>query len=135
MSDKIFIDAAETPMGRAASTAAKEALLGKRVFVLNCEKAVISGAKKSVVEEQKERRALGGSAMKGPFYSKDTEKIMKRAVRGMLPDFRRGRGKEAWRRIRCFNGIPEEYSKEKLVKIKTHAPVRHITLKELKEKL
>ena len=49
----------------------------------------------------------------GPFFSRDPEKIMKRAIRGMLPDYRLGRGREAWRRVKCYQGVPEKFKKEK----------------------
>lgn len=133
--EKIFIDATDSQIGRIGSYAAKQSLLGSKVFVVNCEKAIISGNKKQIIKKYKERRARGGTAMKGPFHSKDTEKIVKRTIRGMLPDFRRGRGKDAWRRIKCYNGLPKEYKNEKLIKIKLNIPEKYIALEELKQRL
>ncbi len=135
MTEKIFIDATDTPMGRVASFTAKRALAGSKLFVLNSEKAIISGNKQMILEKYKERRALGGISLRGPFHSKDCEKIMKRAIRGMLPDYRLGRGREAWKRIRCFNGVPAEYQKEKLTKIETGAIAKKMPLEELKRKM
>jgi len=135
MADKIFIDATGASIGRIASYAAKQALQGAKVFVVNSENAIITGNKKVAIEKWKERRAKGGSALKGPYHSKDSEKILKRAIRGMLPDYRLGRGRDAWKRIRCFNDVPEEYKEEELVKLKTKTLIKHINLKELKKKL
>lgn len=135
MADKIFIDATNAPIGRIASHVAKLALAGDKVLIFNCEAAVISGNKVSNIEKWKERRAKGGSALKGPYHSKDSEKILKRAIRGMLPNYKRGRGREAWKNIRCYNGIPEEYKNEKLVKGKGGSPAKYISLAELKRKL
>jgi large subunit ribosomal protein L13 len=133
---KIILDADNSAMGRVASFAAKSALLGNEIAILNSEKAIISGRKVDVIEDYKERRTLNHmNPEKGPFFSKSTEKILKRAIRGMLPDFRRGRGKEAWRRVRCYNGIPEEFKKEKIINLKLKEPRTSITLKELKEKV
>jgi len=60
---------------------------------------------------------------------------LKRAIRGMLPDYRLGRGRDAWKRIRCYNGIPEEYKDQKFVPLKTKTSLKHIELKELKQKV
>ena len=135
MADKIFIDAANSPIGRIASYTAKKALQGSKVLIVSSEKAIVTGNKASAVSKWKERRAKGGSALKGPYHSKDTEKILKRAIRGMLPDYRLGRGREAWKRILCFNGVPEEYKNEKFVKLKEKPSAKHISLEELKKKL
>lgn len=135
MAEKIVIDAEHMPIGRLGSFVAKSALQGKEVAVVNSEKAIVSGNKLATVNKFKIRRALGGTAIKGPFHSKDTEKILKRCIRGMLPNFRRGRGKEAWRKIKCYNGIPNEFSKAKIIKIKINTPIKRIELKELKQRM
>jgi len=132
---KIIIDANDSSIGRIGSYVAKKSLEGNEMIILNSEKAIISGNKTNNIEKYKRIRKMGGSALKGPFISKDTEKILKRCIRGMLPDYRKGRGREAWKRIKCYNGIPEEYKDEKLIKISRKAPVKKINLKELKEKL
>ena len=119
-------------MGRVASVVAKEALQGNEVSVINCEKAFISGTKDNIVKEFKEIRALNlNRPEKGPFISKDSEKIMRRKIRAMLPDFRVGRGRDAWKKIRCYKGIPENMQKEKIIKIKSKIPKRHMTVGEL----
>ena len=135
MADKIFIDATGTGIGRIASYAAKQAIQGNKIFIVNAEKAIITGNKKDAILKWKERRAKGGSALRGPYHSKDPEKILKRSIRGMLPDYKLGRGRDAWKIIRCFNEIPEEYKDEKLMSLKSKTLIKHITLKELKEKL
>ncbi len=132
---KIFLDAEGSARGRIASVAAKEALGGNEVFVLNSEKAIISGNKYMNIEDFKSLRRLNTmKPEKGPFFSKNPEKIMKRAIRGMLPDFRVGRGREAWKKIKCYVGIPEEFKKEKLTKIKGKSPLRQINIAELSKR-
>jgi len=133
--ENIFVDAQGTPIGRVGSYVAKQALQGAKVFILNSEKAIITGNKENTIVKWKERRAKGGSALKGPFHSKDSEKILKRAIRGMLPNYRLGRGRDAWKRIKCYIGIPAEYKEEKLVQLKTKTSAKHIGLEELKRKL
>jgi len=53
--EPIVIDATNQIMGRLASYAAKSALSGNTVIVLNAEKAVISGKKSNIVEEAMRR--------------------------------------------------------------------------------
>jgi len=133
---KIILDAENTPMGRLASYAAKQALLGNEIAVVNSDKAIISGRKEDVIEDYKFRRALNKiNPEKGPFFSRAPERVMKRAIRGMLPDYRRGRGRDAWKKIRCYQGIPEEFKKEKITKLKHNLPRKNITLKELDSKM
>ncbi|MBM3247715.1 50S ribosomal protein L13 [Candidatus Pacearchaeota archaeon] len=130
--EKIYIDSDNAVMGRIVSFAAKQALQGKEVAILNCEKALISGNKSNVIERLKLRRGINSmKPRKGPFYSKDSQLIMKRCVRGMLPDWRNGRGKEALKKIKCYKGLPEEFKKEKIIKIKTNVPSKAITVEEL----
>ena len=129
---KIFIDAENSVRGRIASYAAKQALLGNDVIVLNSEKALISGNAAKNIEDFKKLRGLNLiNPGKGPFISRNPEKIMKRCIRGMLPDFRTGRGREAWKKVRCYVGIPEEFKKEKLIKIEIKIPRKNITINDL----
>ena len=132
---KIVIDAGNLPMGRIASYAAKQALLGNEIAVINSEKAIISGNKKEVIGKYKELRAMGGSALKGPYHSKEPYIRLKRSIRGMLPDYRNGRGREAWKRIKCYSNVPEEFKDSKVTRIKANTPIKNISLQELKEKL
>ncbi len=133
---KIIIDADGLTMGRLASYAAKQALLGNEIAIINSEKALISGRKEDVIDDYKFRRALNKiNPEKGPFFSRDPERVLKRAIRGMLPDYRRGRGRDAWKKIRCYIGVPEELKKEKPIKIKHDIPKKNMTLKELEERM
>lgn len=129
---KIIIDAENGMKGRIASFAAKQALLGNEIVIVNCEKALISGDEKMNLADFKFNKAINTiKPTKGPFFSRDPEKIMKRAIRGMLPDYRRGRGREAWKIIRCYIGIPEEFKNEKLIKIETKLPRKVTTLEKI----
>ena len=133
--EEIIIDAAETIFGRLCSFAAKKALEGSKVIILNSEKAIISGNKKDIIEKYRTLRQKGGSSLKGPKYSKLPYKMLKRGIRGMLPDHRRGIGKEAFRRIKCYDGVPEEFKDKKSIKINTKKPFKYIELKELSERI
>lgn len=132
---KIFIDAENSAMGRVASYAAKQALQGNDIIIVNSDKTLISGRNEQNIDDFKARRALNTiKPKKGPFFSKSTEKIMKRCVRGMLPDFRIGRGRIALKKIMCYNGIPAQFAKEKLIKINANVPSRAMTIGELSKR-
>jgi len=131
---KIIIDATNSTVGRIASYTAKQALLGNDIIIINSEKAIISGNKKTIIEKFKRLRSMGGSAIKGPFVSRKPQNILKRSIRNMLPDYRKGRGREAWKKIKCFEGIPSEYKDEKAKKLTKNIPIKHISLKELEKK-
>ena len=114
-----IIDGKDQILGRLASYAAKEALKGEEIVILNCEHIIITGNKKDIEKEFKEKRSRVGSSQKGPKHSKLSYKIVKRTIRGMLPNHREGRGKQAYKRIICYNNVPEKYkNSEKISKNK-----------------
>lgn len=132
MANEIIIDATDAAAGRIASFAAKQALLGKKIIILNCDDAVITGKKHAILEVYKAKRARGGYAQKGPYISTTPERIMKRTVRGMLP-WNISKGREAFKRVKCFNEAPEEYLKsEKIMKFE-NAKYPNISLEMLEE--
>ncbi|MDD5700323.1 MAG: 50S ribosomal protein L13 [Candidatus Nanoarchaeia archaeon] len=121
----VIIDANGAVLGRVASLAAKQALFGKTVAIVNCEKAVITGRVRFTVEEYKHKRQRGGSSLNGPHFPKSADMIMKRTVRGML-NYTFARGHDAFKRIRCFNGIPKEFESAKKI-----SPIRELKTKSL----
>lgn len=110
-----IIDGKNAVLGRLASYAAKEALKGEEVIILNCGQIVITGSKEDIQEEFRKKRGRVGSGQRGPKHSRTSEKIVKRTIRGMLPEHRFGRGREAFKRIKCYFGIPKEFEKEKKI--------------------
>lgn len=134
MIEKIVIDAANAPLGRVASFAAKKALLGNSVFIVNCNESVISGRKRNVIDEYKIARIRGGSSLKGPNFPKNPERIMKRTVRGML-SYKEGRGREAFKRILCYNGLPAELMDAKKINLQKEFKVKTLTLKDLSKEI
>jgi len=104
--DFTVIDASGHILGRLSSKIAKRLLNGERIVVVNAEKAVITGDKHMVFERYKEKYDRG-SKEKGPYFPRHPERIFKRTVRGMLP-WKSSRGRDAYRRLRVFMGVPEE---------------------------
>ena len=89
-------DADGMVIGRLASKVAKAALLGDRVVIVNAEKAIITGARRTVIEAYKEKFNIRTSynPRKGPFHHRRPDKLVRRIVRGMLP-YPKPRGKAA----------------------------------------
>jgi large subunit ribosomal protein L13 len=104
------IDAENLVVGRMASLVAKKALLGEDVEIINCDKAVISGSGKFLRSEWLRKMRMG-THRKGPFYYRQPERFVKRIIRGMLPH-RQEKGALAFKRIRCFSGIPPGVKRE-----------------------
>ncbi len=109
------IDASGHILGRLSSYIAKRLLEGEKIVVVNAEKVIITGNPENVFERYKEKYDRG-SKEKGPYFPRHPEKIFKRTVRGMLP-WKTGRGREAFRRLRVFIGIPDELKDREFEKV------------------
>jgi large subunit ribosomal protein L13 len=127
----IVIDGNNAVMGRLASYAAKEALKGEEIAVVNAEKVIITGNKKFMEQDLQKKKEMIGSGQKGPHISRTSEKIVKRCIRGMLPDHREGRGKVAFQRIKCYAGIPPEFKDSKKITFNHEDKLKYIRVKEL----
>ena len=110
-----IIDGKNATFGRLASYAAKKALKGEDIIIVNCKQVIITGNRKNIQKEFLEKRSRVGSSQKGPKYHRPSDKIVKRAIRGMLPDHRKGRGREAFKRIKCYVGVPKEFEESKKI--------------------
>ncbi len=134
MSEKIIVDAEGAVLGRLASYAAKQALLGKSIVIVNCEKSIITGRKRFTVENYKEKRARGGSSLRGPHFPKDSFRIVKRTIRGMLP-YTQYRGLTAFKNIICYNGVPKEFESAKKITLIRELKTKAIVLSEVAREL
>ena len=117
--DYIVIDAEGTVLGRLGTATAKMLLNGNKVAVINSEKAVITGNWKNTLDRYKTRRGLQEkeNPEHSPKWPRRPDFLVKRIVRGMLP-YRKSTGKEAYKRLRVFVGIPEEFKNAKPIDIK-----------------
>lgn len=121
-------------LGRLASFAAKSALKGEEIIILNCKNVIISGNKKNIEQEFKEKRSKMGSSLKGPKHSRDSEKIVKRAIRGMLPDYREGRGTQAFKRVKCYAETPKEFEGKETFNLKKETKIKSIKVSSLEKR-
>lgn len=130
--NQIVIDAASSVLGRVASYAAKQALLGKSVIVLNCEDALITGRRNLILETYSQMRRRGKGWFKGPIVPKVAEKLMKRTIRGML-EYTQKRGEEALDRIICYNKTPKEFAQLKKISLAKELKTKATKLGEVAE--
>ncbi len=130
----VVFDGASVILGRLASTAAKQALLGKNVVVVNCEKVLVSGARATTVFAYKEIRAKGGYAQKGPYFPTQPAMIVKRTIRGML-SYKEGRGAQAFKKIRCYEGVPKQFEESKRETLSKATHISATSLNEISEEL
>jgi large subunit ribosomal protein L13 len=115
-------------LGRLCSYAAKAALLGEEVKIVNCKKVVISGDKKKTFANEREKRWRKGYPLKSAKLPRLSDRFVRRAVRGMLPH-KKGRGLEAFKRVMCHVGVPGELEAEKMETIEKAKADKLPTLK------
>jgi len=112
----MIINAENLILGRMTTYAAKKALQGEEVDIVNCEKAIITGNKRRIFEKYKRISELGNQ-FKGPFLSRMPDRFVRRVIRGMLP-YKHGKGKDAFKRIMCYMSVPIQFNDKKMETIK-----------------
>lgn len=131
MTDKeIVIDGTNEILGRLASYAAKQALQGNSIIIVNAEKVIILGSRAEIAERYKKWIKQGGSSQKGPKVVRTSERILKRTIRGMVPH-KFSRGSDAMDIIRCYDGVPAKYESVKKITSGKDKGGKFITVGEL----
>ena len=130
--DTIVIDGKGAILGRLSSFAAKQSLLGKKVIIINSNKVVITGKKKIILERYIKKIHAGKGSQKGPYWSRTSNMMLRRIIRGMLP-WKTARGREAFKRIICYKQSPETISNKNVIKLKMKLPLNYITLDQLEK--
>lgn len=120
-------------VGRMCSKIAKLLLNGEEVIILNAEKAVFSGKKKSKIAEAHLFLEVGAPE-RGPFHYRRPDRFLRKTVRGMVP-FKQPKGKSAYKRLKVFMGVPAEFKDQKMISFddaqSTNLKGPHFTLAEL----
>lgn len=133
----MLIDAKDLIAGRVAAFAAKNALLGEPIDIINCEKAVIVGSRAYIIERYRAKKRMG--TYLGPFYPKNPDMFMRRLVRGMIAH-KTVRGRKAFSKVKCFIGVPRSFEGKKAETIiKSHISklphLKYITIKDICKQL
>lgn len=133
----LYVNAEGHVLGRLASIVAKKLLSGYRVYVVNVEKAVLSGEKHRVIEGYKllfKVRTHANPERSGIRRPRSPIRIFKRAVRGMLP-MDKPHGRDALKRLRVYVGIPSELKDKQFIvfpeAMSTRLKGEYITLEDL----
>lgn len=126
-----IIDGKNAIMGRLASYVAQQLLKGEEIVIVNIEEIIITGNKTNIKKEFLETRTKVGSGQQGPKVSKNNVEIVKRAIRGMLPNHRLGRGKQALKRLRCYEGIPKEYEGKDKISAGKEKGIKFVKVKNI----
>ena len=108
-SKHIVVDGSDLIAGRLSSNVSKLLLQGNHVSIVNCEKIMISGSRKNIIEEYKTFLKIASiiHPKHGPFHPRRPDTIISRMVRGMLPRDKPS-GQAAHKRLRAYIGVPKE---------------------------
>ncbi len=132
-----LVNAEGQVVGRMCSKVAKLLLNGEEVIILNAEKAVFSGKKKSKIAEAHLFLEVG-APQRGPFHYRRPDRFLRKTVRGMLP-FKQPKGKNAYKRLKAYMGIPTEYKDQKMITfddaLSSDLKGPHFTLAELAKEI
>lgn len=124
-------------VGRMCSKVAKLLLNGEEVVILNAEKAVFSGKKKSKLAEAHLFLEVGAPA-RGPFHYRRPDRYLRKTVRGMVP-FKQPKGKAAYKRLKAYMGVPIEFQDQKMISFDEAQVANlkgpHFTLAELAKEI
>ncbi len=129
---KIY-DATDQIVGRMSTAVAKQLLSGEKISIVNAEKAVLAGNPKwkTAFYMKKIHR---GDPSHGPFFPRQPQLILRRTIRGMIP-WDRTRGRNAFKNLKVFIGVPEEFQGKQFEKISladaSKLKIKSITLGDL----
>jgi large subunit ribosomal protein L13 len=124
-------------VGRMCSKVAKRLLNGEDVIILNAEKAVFSGKRKSKILEGHIFLEVGAPE-RGPFHYRRPDKYLRKVVRGMVP-YKQPKGKNAFKRLKVFMGVPIELKDQEMITFDEASSANlkgpHVTLGELAKEI
>ena len=117
----VYVDATGQIAGRLCSKVAKLLLSGKRVVVLNAEKALISGGRFSVRQEWLKRLEIYShvNPLYGPIHYRRPDNILRRMVRGMVPH-QETKGKDGHEAAARLHGRPGDLQGGGAHKVRGH---------------
>ena len=113
----MIIDGKDQILGRMASVAAKKLLEGEDVFIVNAEEVIITGNRDYFFDLYEKRSQFKDIAnpLRGSFFPKRSDRVVRRAVRGMLP-WKKDKGRKAYKKLKVYVGIPDDLSEKEFVR-------------------
>lgn len=106
---QIVVDGTNLLAGRLGSNVAKMLLQGNRVAIVNCEKIMISGNRRNIIQNYKDFLAIASilHPEHGPYHPRRPDTIIAKMIRGMLPR-KKPSGMQAHKRLRTYIGVPSQ---------------------------
>ena len=114
--------------GRLCSNISKMLLNGQRVVIINAEKILISGRRKSIFFENKKRLEIGSifNPKHGPFHPRRPDTYITKMIRGMLPR-EKTTGIQAKKRLRVYISVPDKYEKIQSISVKNAKATKSVS--------
>jgi large subunit ribosomal protein L13 len=133
--NELVINAENKILGRLSSLVAKRLLLGDKINIINAEKSIITGSRKSILNKYKKRLQIrtATAPWKGPLHPRMPDRLLRRIIRGMLP-WDTPRGRAAYKRLKVYIGTPnhlEEASLDSFPKIECKTMRKKVYLSEI----
>jgi len=113
----MIIDGKDQILGRMASVVAKKLLEGEEVFIVNAEEVIITGNRDYFFDLYEKRSQFKDIAnpLRGSFFPKRSDRVVRRAVRGMLP-WKKDKGRTAYKKLKVYVGIPDDLTGKEFVR-------------------
>ncbi len=128
----IVLNAKNKILGRLCTEISSRLLRGsEKIVVVNANDAFITGSREDIMARFKERthRKGKGNQLKNAKYPRYPDKMIKFAVRGMLP--RNARGFMTLKNLKVFTDMPETYVKDLPKEVAERPKLKGMTLNEI----
>jgi large subunit ribosomal protein L13 len=129
----MIIDGKNAVLGRLSTSVAKELTKGEEVTILNAEKIIITGRKDQILAKYLKRRG-DGSSEHGPFFPRAPDKIVRRAVRGML-SYKTKKGRASLKKLSVVVGKPDSYNDKEIKKEERPIKTSFLRIEDLAKSL
>jgi len=134
----MILDATNLIVGRFATVVAKKAMLGEKIDIVNCEKAIMTGSKKEIIARFNTKRKMG-VPLQGPYFPRLSDRIVRRIIRGMLP-YKNHKGDVAYKNVMCYLGVPiqlvgKEFETIKEADVSKMNNVKFVTIETISKEL
>ncbi len=122
--------------GRLSTVVAKKLINNEAVVIYNASEVVIVGTKKAILEKFRRRvnASVKSNPDKGPKYDRIPSKILKRMIKGMLPN-RTRTAERLLKNLKIYNNSIEGVEIEKLKDAEFNERHDSMTLGEISKEL
>jgi len=123
MKTEKVIDGKGQVLGKLCTQIAKELLNGNTIHLVNAEQIVITGNRIDIVEKFRTRYNLTAKANphKGPKSSRMPDRIVRRSVKGMLPN-KSTTGRDALKKLHVHISVPKDLESAEKSELVSYTP-------------